>query len=234
MAKGIIYLMSTAVPGLIKIGKTTMANYSQRMYNLESNGYRNVSSLKRAFAIEVEGYDEKELLLHTIFEKSRVADTELFAIDANVVIQLLSSFEGTVVFPASETKQEIFEAATENITCGIIPDGVYYFARKKKSDNKLVKATGRVINGCWTLLKGSSLGIHEDIGTSNKSRKLRTQLPMDANGVLLDDFSLGDCSPSCAGSVVLNQSCDGWIEWKNAAGKTIDIYRKSALGTEAD
>ena len=89
MAKGIIYLMSTAVPGLIKIGKTTMANYSQRMYNLESNGYRNVSSLKRAFAIEVEGYDEKELLLHTIFEKSRVADTELFAIDANVVIQLL-------------------------------------------------------------------------------------------------------------------------------------------------
>ena len=73
------------------------ANYSQRMYNLESNGYRNVSSLKRAFAIEVEGYDEKELLLHTIFEKSRVADTELFAIDANVVIQLLSSFEGTVV-----------------------------------------------------------------------------------------------------------------------------------------
>ena len=210
MAKGIIYLMSTAVPGLIKIGKTTMANYSQRMYNLESNGYRNVSSLKRAFAIEVEGYDEKELLLHTIFEKSRVADTELFAIDANVVIQLLSSFEGTVVFP------------------------VYYFARKKKSDNKLVKATVRVINGCWTLLKGSSLGIHEDIGTSNKSRKLRTQLPMDANGVLLDDFSLGDCSPSCAGSVVLNQSCDGWIEWKNAAGKTIDIYRKSALGTEAD
>ena len=46
MAKGIIYLMSTAVPGLIKIGKTTMANYSQRMYNLESNGYRNVSLLK--------------------------------------------------------------------------------------------------------------------------------------------------------------------------------------------
>ena len=103
-----------------------------------------------------------------------------------------------------------------------------------KSDNKLVKATVRVINGCWTLLKGSSLGIHEDIGTSNKSRELRMQLPMDANGVLLDDFSLGDCSPSCAGSVVLNQSCDGWIEWKNSDGKPIDVYRKSALGTEAD
>lgn len=234
MAKGIIYLMSTAVPGLIKIGKTTMANYSQRMYYLERNGYRNVSSLKRAFAIEVEGHDEKELLLHTIFEKSRVADTELFAIDVNVVIQLLSSFEGTVVFPVSETKQEIFEAATENITGGIIPDGVYYFARKKKSDDKLVKAKVRVINGCWTLLKGSSLGIHEDMGIPNKSRELRMQLTMDANGVLLDDFSLGECSPSCAGSVVLNQACDGWTEWKNSDGKPIDVYRKSALENEAE
>ena len=72
------------------------------------------------------------------------------------------------------------------------------------------------------------------MGSEMCIRDRRTQLPMDANGVLLDDFSLGDCSPSCAGSVVLNQSCDGWIEWKNAAGKTIDIYRKSALGTEAD
>ena len=51
MAKGVIYLMTTAVPGLIKIGKTTMSNYSKRMYFLESNGYRNVVSMKRAFAI---------------------------------------------------------------------------------------------------------------------------------------------------------------------------------------
>ena len=55
MAKGVIYLMTTAVPGLIKIGKTTISNYSKRMYFLESNGYRNVVSMKRAFAIEVEG-----------------------------------------------------------------------------------------------------------------------------------------------------------------------------------
>lgn len=232
MAKGIIYLMSTAVPGLIKIGKTTMANYSQRMYCLESNGYRNVSSLKRVFAIEVEGHDEKELLLHTIFEKSRVADTELFAIDVNVVIQLLSSFEGTVVFPVSETKQEIFEAATENITGGIIPDGIYYFARKKKSDNKLVKATVRVINGCWTLLKGSILGIAEDMGGSMKAKELRTKLPMDSEGHLLDDFSLGECSPSFAGNVVMNQSCDGWTEWKTVNGEPIDIYRKNMVSDD--
>lgn len=45
MAKGIIYLMTTAVPGLVKIGKTATCNFEQRMYNLESDGYRNVTTV---------------------------------------------------------------------------------------------------------------------------------------------------------------------------------------------
>ena len=60
MAKGIIYVMTSVVPGLIKIGKTGTNSFEQRMYNLEHNGYCNVTALKRAFAIEDEGYDEKE------------------------------------------------------------------------------------------------------------------------------------------------------------------------------
>ena len=94
MNKGIIYLMTSVVPGLIKIGKTGSSNFEQRMYNLEHDGYRNVTGLKRSFAIEVDDYDDKEIMLHTIFEKSRVADTELFALDINIAMQLLSSFEG--------------------------------------------------------------------------------------------------------------------------------------------
>ena len=39
MAKGVIYVMTSAVPGLIKIGKTGTANFEQRMYNLENNGF---------------------------------------------------------------------------------------------------------------------------------------------------------------------------------------------------
>ena len=97
MSKGIIYIMSTAVPGLIKIGKTNTNNYKDRMYNLEHNGYRNVTALKREFAIEVENYDAKEHMLHTIFAKSRVDNTELFALDLDIAKQLLSSFEGTIV-----------------------------------------------------------------------------------------------------------------------------------------
>ena len=35
---GIIYIMSTAVPGFIKIGKTATKNFEQRMNNLEHDG----------------------------------------------------------------------------------------------------------------------------------------------------------------------------------------------------
>ena len=50
--------MTTVVPGLIKIGKTGSSNFDQRMYNLEHNGYCNVTGLKRSFAIEVENYED--------------------------------------------------------------------------------------------------------------------------------------------------------------------------------
>ena len=114
MAKGIIYAMSTVVPGLVKLGKTGSDSFQSRMYNLESNGYKNVTGLKREFAIEVEDYDEKETLLDDIFSRSRVAGTELFALDINLVIQLLASFEGDQIYPPvqEETKEQTFEKAT--------------------------------------------------------------------------------------------------------------------------
>lgn len=80
MPRGIIYVMTTAVPGLIKIGKTGLDNFESRMYNLERNGYSNVTALRRRFAIEVEDYDEKEKIIGDIFSKSRVHNTELFAL----------------------------------------------------------------------------------------------------------------------------------------------------------
>ena len=225
MANGIIYIMTTAVPGLIKIGKTGSKNFEQRMYNLEHDGYRNVTALKRTFAIEVDDYDAKEALLHTIFEKSQVSDTELFALDVNVAIQLLSSFEGKVVYPKTETKEEIFTGATENTHGKLIPNGTYTFKRKKKSDNKTVHATAVVNNGRWTLLRGSVLGMAEDMGVSQKAKRTRAELPLDSNGKLLDDYELGECSPSHAGTVVMNQSNNGWSDWHDVDGQPVDIYR---------
>ena len=226
MSKGIIYIMTTAVPGLIKIGKTGSANFEQRMYNLEHDGYRNVTALKRSFAIEVDDYDEKEAMLHTIFEKSRVSDTELFALDVNIVTQLLSSFDGVVVFPKTETKSEVFDSAVDNAKGKLLPNGTYTFQRKKKSDNKTIKATAVIDYGRWTLLKGSILGITEDAGVSQKARTLRMSMPIDNNGVLLEDTELGECSPSFAGAIVMNQSNNGWDDWKDKDGKPVDIYRK--------
>ena len=113
MARGIIYVMETVVPGLIKIGKTGTDNFESRMYQLERNGYFNVVGLKRKFAIEVEQYDEKEILVDEIFSKSRVLNSELFALDADLVVQLLASFEGKQIYPKVITKDEVFtEAAT--------------------------------------------------------------------------------------------------------------------------
>ena len=115
MAKGVIYVMTTVVDGLVKIGKTTREGFNSRMYNLERNGYANVTGLKRRFAIEVEDCDDKEELLGTIFNKSQVPGTELFALDLNMVIQLLSSFEGEIVYPKAENKEAVFDEATDKV-----------------------------------------------------------------------------------------------------------------------
>ena len=94
---GIIYIMTTSVNGLIKIGKTD--NFKARMTNLMQNGYWNVSGLQPYFAVKVKNYDEKEKLIHTIFSKSQVSTSELFALDKKVAKELLESFEGEQVFP---------------------------------------------------------------------------------------------------------------------------------------
>lgn len=112
MAKGIIYLMSTVVEGLIKIGKTD--NFESRMRNLERNGYYNITGLKRQFAIELDGYDEKEHLIHTLFSKSRIGDSELFSLDIDLAKQLLSSFDGKIIYP-KQSKDEIFTKATDAV-----------------------------------------------------------------------------------------------------------------------
>lgn len=218
--------METVVPGLIKIGKTGTDNFEQRMYQLEHNGYRNVTGLKRVFAIEVDSYNEKETLLHTIFEKSQVSDTELFAIDVNIAIQLLSSFDGKIVYPLDQTKNSVFDEAVENSSSLVLPNGKYTFKQYKKSDKKNVEATAIVTNGRWTIKKGSIFGITVDKGVSKKATLMRDQMQIDSNGVLLADAELGDCSPSFASCVVLNQSNNGWISWLDKDGNPIEKYRK--------
>ncbi len=196
--------MTTIVPGLVKIGKTGSDNFEQRMYNLERNGYVNVVGLKRRFAIEVEDYDEKEVLIHELFCKSNVQNTELFAIDVKLVVQLLSSLEGKQIFPKTITKEEVFDIAIDERQKDfnknnrmLIPDGNYYISEKN------IKATMKVENGKFIVLKGSTcLECNKDwIPEARRIAKIE-------NGILIEDI---ECkSPSTAGWIVLeNANNDG-------------------------
>ena len=226
MEKGIIYVMTTVVPGLIKIGKAGTDNFEKRMYNLEHNGYSNVVGLKRHFAIEVDDYSEKETLLHDIFSKSRVENTELFALDENLVVQLLSSFEGKQVFPQNLTKEQVFDDATNKRDISVIPEGKYYLNRKiKRWNNQEVKGTIKVEDGKITVLKGSVVCPVVAPGTHDEEiSNLRRGVPIADNALLVD------CpidSLSAAGALLIGGACNGWAYWKTQEGNSIDIFRKS-------
>ena len=221
MAKGIIYLMTTVVSGLIKIGKTGNEQFENRMRFLESNGYANITGLKREFAIEVDEYDDKEKLIHNIFSKSRISNTELFALDIEIAKSLLASLDGRQIYPKDKTKKEVFEESTEEIKlktdAGFIPDGEYFLNRNIKGFGK-VNGKAIVKDGVFTLLKGSICG---DTGNSYIP-SIRKNAKID-NNILQEDIV---CStPSSAGWIVIGKSNNGWIEWKDIKGNSIEIYR---------
>lgn len=218
--------MTTVVPGLVKIGKTGTDNFESRMYTLERNGYSNVVGLQRRFAIEVDEYDDKERLIDDIFSKSRVPNTELFALDIDLVIQLLSSFEGKQVFPKTVSKEESFNEATKERLLkddwDKIPDGTYYLSENRKGFGK-VEAKMRVEEGAFIVLEGSTCAPT----TTDWIPEARRTAPI-INNILQADVTCN--SPSTAGWIALGKSTNGWVTWKDEEGNTLDNYRK---GSEA-
>lgn len=224
MSRGIIYVCSTAVEGLIKIGRTN--DFQKRMKLLEDNGYRNVTGLKRQFAIEVDNHEEIEQLLDDLFAKSRVGNTELFSLDLNKIIQLLSSFAGKQVYPTNETKQEVFNNATEIIHSKMIPDGEYFLSRKIKEINQIVKAQMVVENGKFILKKGSNIAPYKEYKTPSWV-SVRKDMRLDNDRILLKDVECS--SPSMAAALVVGQSANGWTSWKNINNELINIYRQNII-----
>lgn len=225
MARGIIYCMTTIVPGLVKLGKTGKDNFEQRMYNLERNGYVNVAGLKRRFAIEVDDYDEKEVLIHELFSKSNVPNTELFAIDIELVVQLLSSFEGKQIYPKDISKERAFDIATDEIQKSkyTVPDGLYTISDRLKNKKDITKAEMKVKNQKYIVLKGSHcLDIDFNKVDENRIPEERRKAKIE-NNILIEDIECN--SPSTAGWIVLGYANNGWMTWKTQEGKPIDIYR---------
>ncbi len=213
--------MTTVVDGLVKIGKTGSDNFEQRMTYLENNGYRNICGLKRQFAIEVEDYDKKESLLDSLFSRSRVSNTEIFSLNINEVIQLLSSFEGKIIYPPQESKNVIFENATEAVESLLIPNGTYTLKVKPRGENFQVKATMIVQDGKMTVQKGAILGNIKNISVANW-KIVRDSLKTNGN-ITIEDFEA--TSPSMAAAIILGYNSNGWTVWKNSDGDFIDIYR---------
>lgn len=204
--------MTTAVSGLIKIGKTGSDQFENRMYQLESNGYSNVVALKRCFAIEVDDYDEKETLLHEIFSKSQVGGSELFALNKDLVIRLLSSFEGKQIFPKQE-KKDSFEQAEMANQDGL--EGLYF--HNDKSGNAI--ATLKVLGNKYILCAKSLLAPNYDGINPPGWRKVRESLKLSKDGRLSKDLECS--SPSMAAALVAGGARSGFSFWKNKDGKTM-------------
>lgn len=97
MSKGYVYIMTTAVDGIIKIGRSD--NWTRRCQEqLEANGYKNMNGLKTYFVAKVDNQEEIESIMHDIFRESRVSNFEMFAVDKDRAKRVLSKM-GEQVYP---------------------------------------------------------------------------------------------------------------------------------------
>lgn len=228
MAKGIVYVCSTVIPGLIKIGKTRSDRYEERMRELEDNGYKNCTGLKREFAIEVEDYDNKEVVVHTAFEAHQVGNTELYACNLDKVIKILASFEGTIIYPMAATKAEIEAKAEEGADSSELPDGDYKYDVKSQVDGKKYGGILNVENGILTLKKGAVLA---ELTVDGTNSWIATRKSMGIKPCVLSS-DLICSSVSIAANYICGHEKNGWKAWKDKNGNYIDIYRKRK--TEVD
>jgi T5orf172 domain. len=195
--KGIIYVMTTAVTGLIKIGRTETRQFEQRMRNLESNGYYNVVGLKRYFAIEVEDYIDKEKLIHEIFNKHKVAESELFALDQEIIKQLLLCFEGRVIYPENVNQEKEFEKISKTRKKGEL---FSFYKKGLKNGDKISFIKDKSIvatvcgereveyNGQVWKLSPLTYKILEDRGELNESGAYQGAAYFEYNGKKLKDL----------------------------------------------
>lgn len=96
---------------------------------------------------------------------------------------------------------------------------------------KNANSQGEMIDDGFVVLKGSKANKEETktagtwvTGMRKKLLDDKILIPSDEVFVFAEDFIFG--SPSAAAAAVLGRRANGWTEWKNVDGKTIDeIYR---------
>ena len=237
---GYIYILTNpAFPKMVKIGYA--ADVRERMRSLYSSG---VPDPYHCYAWYKVRHKLEDKTVHKLIDSldpnlRHSSNREFYDMGYERAYEILSAVakisgndDCLVVNPFDDDYFKQEECSIQNnagLKCNRkeVPDGTYYFSKVKKSDGKKrIAATADVKDGVWTLRKSSSVGITEDKGMSELARKMRSKMLLDKN-MLLEDLCLGKCTPSFAGSVVLNQSVNGWSDWKDKNGKTLDEICKS-------
>ena len=156
-------------------------------------------------------------------------NSELFALDVDLVVQLLSSFEGKQIYPApkTQTKAKVFQTATTavhtNPNQGQVPDGTYILKQKIKAIHKTLKAYMNVVGGKYIVPANTEVCLVEGVGLSPGVKQLR-DLYVNENGISTEDVEFS--SPSGAGSFVTGKSCNGWEAWRTDQGVPISVFRQ--------
>ncbi len=156
MSKGYVYIMTIAVDGIIKIGRSK--DWTARCQkDLESNGYKNMNGLKTYFVAEVDDQEEIESIMHDIFTECRVADTEMFAVDKDRAKRVLSKM-GIQIYPKIEENKETKEPKE-------IKDNDYMIS--KSSDKYTFKDLGIPV-GATLVFKGNKSKFVKVLNSTNQ------------------------------------------------------------------
>ncbi|MBB5175131.1 DUF4357 domain-containing protein [Texcoconibacillus texcoconensis] len=74
--------------------------------------------------------------------------------------------------------------------------------------------------------KSTSSSIHNYLLT-NREKLIKDEVVTEKNGVYIFNIDYPFNSPSQAAAVILGRNANGWIEWKNIDGKTLDHLKRS-------
>jgi hypothetical protein len=197
MNEGIVYIMTTVMEGLIKIGIAEEKQYNERMRFLESNGYRQINGLKRYFAIKVSDYKAKEKLLQDVFFIQKLGDTELFSLEPELARRLLTAFEGTIIYPEIKDKEKEFAKLAEtseqnnrfSFTKKGLKNGDIITFIKDKNITAIVEGENKVkYNGDIWKLSPLVRKLFEDRGEVNKSGAYQGAAYFEYKGKKLKDL----------------------------------------------
>ncbi|MBI4991997.1 MAG: GIY-YIG nuclease family protein [Candidatus Harrisonbacteria bacterium] len=185
--------------------------------NLDSADIKYLESKSIKLAKHVDRYDienktKPEPEEARLSEHKRIVNDELFS-----KIQFILNFLGFTLF------QDIHDLKKDTEE--------KYFCEDKK--NKDARGSGLLLeNGEFVVYKGSLVRIAERRGLPMSSRNLRQKLQND--GVLKKEndksfiFTKDHIfrSPSAAGDVIMGRSVNGWTQWEDKNGKTLDENKR--------